>query len=241
MASAPPWQPPAEFDDYVIVRPLGQGGMGQVYLAEDVVLARPVAIKFLSNETVASARARQRFLLEARAAARLTHPNVVAVYRVGELDERPYIISEFVRGRTLDQLERLLSFGRVLEIAVALARALAAAHRAGVLHRDLKPQNAMVADDGCAKLLDFGLAALLEAREDAAEPRARRGGIVGTPYYIAPEVWREEPASRRSDVYSLGAVLYALVAGRPPHAGTPLHELPHLTQVRDAPLLGEAS
>ena len=146
MASAPPWQPPAEFDDYVLVRSLGRGRVGQVYLAEDVVLARPVAIKFLSVE--AGAAERQRFLLEARAAARLTHPNVVTVHRVGELDERPYLISEFVRGRTLDQLERPLPFARILEIAVDLARALAAAHRAGVLHRDLKPQNAIVADDG---------------------------------------------------------------------------------------------
>src|SRR5262245_5562169 len=116
MVSAPPWQPPAEFDDYMLVRPLGQGRMGQVYLGQDVVLARPVAIKFLSVEAGPSER--QRFLMEARATARLTHPNVVAVYRVGELDQRPYLISEFVRGRTLDQLERPLPFARILQIAV---------------------------------------------------------------------------------------------------------------------------
>src|SRR5262249_8598249 len=146
-----------------------------------------------------------------------------------------------VRGHTLDQLERPLPFARLLQIAVDLSRALAAAHRAGVLHRDIKPQNAIVAEDGCAKLLDFGLAALLEPRQDAAEPRARGGGIVGTPYYIAPEVWRAEAASRRSDVYSLGAVLYELAVGRAPHAGTPLEELPQVVQVRDAPAMEEAS
>ncbi len=201
------FDPPTEFDDYVITRELGRGQMGRVYLAEDAVLARPVAIKFIASVEPDLA-ARQSFLMEARAAARIQHPNVVSVYRVGELEDRPYIVSEFVRGQSLREMLPLPA-GEVLGIAIELARGLAAAHRRGVVHCDIKPGNAMVTEDGTAKLVDFGLARIGD--DEGAAP-------VGTPDYMAPEVWAGQAASRRSDIYSFGAMLFELVAGKPPFA-----------------------
>src|SRR5215475_11892360 len=122
-----PWAPPPEFDEYQVIRPLGRGAMGQVYLAEDTLLRRPVALKFMLGEPDEAAR--QRFYVEARAIARLSHPNVVAIYRVGELRRRLYLVSEFVRGVSLAELERPLPWARALEIGIGLARGLAAAHR----------------------------------------------------------------------------------------------------------------
>jgi formylglycine-generating enzyme required for sulfatase activity len=200
--------------------------MGQVYLAEDTLLERPVALKLIASVRPDEA-ARQRFHAEARAIARLSHPNVVAVHRVGEVDGRPYLVTELVRGQTLAELPRPIARETLSRIGLGLARGLAAAHRQGVLHRDLKPANVMVAEDGEVKLLDFGLAKLLDrpVREDAAPglPRAPAssdltgaGGMLGTPLYMAPECLRGEPATQRSDLYSLGAVLYELCAGVAP-------------------------
>ncbi len=132
---APSWSPPKQFDEYRILWQLGRGGMGEVYLGHDTLLDRPVAIKFISAIDP-DALMREQFLTEARAAARLQHPNVVAIYRVGEIDGRPYIISEFVRGQNLDHIKLPLPWTRVLEMSIGLARGLAAAHRRGVLHRD---------------------------------------------------------------------------------------------------------
>ena len=155
------WSPPEVFDEYRIIRPLGRGGMGRVFLAHDAILDRPVAVKFLSDFS-GDATLRSRFLVEARAAARVQHPNVVTVFRVGELDDLPYIVSEYIRGRSLDKLDKPLPWPRVLEIGIALARGLAAAHRSGILHRDIKTANAMISEDGTVKLLDFGLAKFVE-------------------------------------------------------------------------------
>src|SRR5688500_16490398 len=157
----PTWTPPEQFDDYRVIRPLGIGAMGQVFLAHDRVLDREVAIKFVSSVD-SGGSARERFLTEARAAARLQHPNVVAVHRVGEIDDRPYIISEFVSGSSLDKVEKPMPAERALELGIGLARGLAAAHRRGVLHRDIKPGNAILAEDGHVKLVDFGLAKLID-------------------------------------------------------------------------------
>jgi len=160
------WYPPHEFEEYRLVRPLGAGGMGQVYLAHDMVLDRLVAIKFLAT-LEPDADARDRFLIEARAAARLQHPNVVAVYRVGEIDAKPYIVSEYLRGKSLAELIRPLPWRRTLELGVELARGLAAAHREGVLHRDIKPSNAVLSEHGTVKLVDFGLAKLINEQVSA--------------------------------------------------------------------------
>ncbi|HET9450965.1 MAG TPA: serine/threonine-protein kinase, partial [Aggregicoccus sp.] len=224
------WEPPREFDGYRLVQSLGRGGMGQVFLAHDTVLERPTALKVLDADLPGST-ARERFLVEARAIARLQHPNVVAIYRVGEVQGRPYLVSEFVPGRSLDALALPLPAAEVLRIGRGLARGLAAAHRRGVLHRDIKPANAILADTGEVKLLDFGLAKLLGRREPEPGPAAAQqptfpgqpqmtdpGTLMGTPAYMAPEAWLGEPTSFRSDVYSLGALLYHLSEGRPPHA-----------------------
>src|SRR5215211_2443902 len=154
--------------------------MGQVWLAHDTVLDRLVAVKFLA-ELPAQDAGRQRFLTEARAAARVQHPNIIAVYRVGEISGRLYLISEYVRGDSLDKLARPVAWPRLLEIAIGLARGLAAAHRQGVLHRDLKPANAIVSETGDVKLLDFGLAKLLPhaAALHADAPRDREAAAAG--------------------------------------------------------------
>ncbi len=241
--------PPREFDDYRIIKPLGAGVTGSVYLAEDTVLARLVAIKLITAEP--NAEARQRFLIEARAAARLQHPNVVAIYGVGELDGHPYIISEFARGHTLAQLDKPLPWERVLSIGLDLSRALAAAHRRGVLHCDLNAENAIVTEKDGAKLLDFGLATLLRVPSREAEGgvtpaldtpigtmlSATTSGAAGTPETMAPEIWRGEPPSPASDVYSLGAVLYQLCAGASPFHDTPTSALARAVQDEDAPPL----
>lgn len=223
---------PSEIDEYRLIRLLGQGAMGQVYVAEDTLLGREVAIKLLLAGAPDEA-ARQRFWRGARAIARLQHPNVVTVHRVGESKGRPYLVSEMVRGQSLDRLSRPLPWQQVRSIGVDLARGLAAAHQQGVLHRDIKPANAILAESGEAKLLDFGLAKLLNegrksmgamgaAELDSDGGMSVEGAMIGTPLYLAPELWRREPATRRSDVYALGVLLYELCAARLPHTATKL-------------------
>src|ERR1044071_1148495 len=169
----PEWRPPDTFEEYRLVRLLGRGTMGGVYLGHDPLLDRPVAVKFVRAAKDPVARA--RFFDEARAIARLQHPNVVAIFRIAEVAGHPYLVSEYVRGKPLDQIDRPAPSRQVLEIALDLARGLAAAHRCGVLHRDVKPANAILSDDGRAKLLDFGLASGVDASalDDDAPPRER--------------------------------------------------------------------
>ena len=198
----PEFEPPKEFDDYLIVQELGRGQMGQVYLAEDAVLARPVAIKFIAGVDP-DLEARQRFLMEARAAARIQHPNVVGIFRVGELGDRPYIVSELIRGKSLADHALPMPWRDALVLALELARGLAAAHRRGVVHCDIKPGNAMVTDDGVPKLVDFGLSRVVQDGHSAAGGPHSAGGIdedgpmVGTPDYMAPEVWAGRGPWRR--------------------------------------------
>lgn len=319
-ATAPQWEPPPSFEEYRLLRPLGNGAMGQVHLTHDTLLDRLVAVKFLSSVAPDESQ-RERFRTEARAVARLQHPNIVAVHRIGEVQGRPYLVSELIRGNSLDKLQWPVPWEKALGLGIGLARGLAAAHRKGVLHRDIKPANAMLSEEGEVKLLDFGLAKLLDAAEGTgAAPRpagppgsslpsvealtsadesatlpprtlppnapeapstealasadesatlpprtlppntpqlptveagvsteddesvtwvaagppasgaspegeARQasgsqtvaGAWIGTPRYMAPEIWRGEAASTRSDVYSLGAVLFEMCAGQPPY------------------------
>ncbi len=237
------WIPPEEFDGYRLLGPLGRGGMGRVYLGKDLLLERAVAIKFIAD-AVADEAARRQFVVEGRALARLSHPNVVAVHRVSEVGGRPYLVYEYVRGQSLDALSRPVDWKKALEIGIGLTRGLSAAHRRGILHRDIKPANAVLADDGNLKLLDFGLAEvttpgselssgrpkMLPAARLPPPPQVDRGStdavvrdrpateqqIPGTPRYMAPELLIGEPASRRSDLYALGVVLFELCAGAPP-------------------------
>jgi eukaryotic-like serine/threonine-protein kinase len=195
MSTSPPreaFQPPAVLDGCRVGALLGEGASGRVYAAYDPALDREVAIKFLAV-AAADQAARDRFVTEARALARLQHPNVVTIYRVGEVDGHPYLVSELVRGTSLDRLPRPVPAERAAAIGLDLARGLAAAHKRGVLHRDVKPANALVSEEGEAKLVDFGLAKLLD-RE--AQGGAARGGANpldgsaahGTPLYVAPEI-----------------------------------------------------
>lgn len=387
----PNWTPPEKFDEYRLLCPLSAGGMGKVYLGHDTLLDRPVAVKFINaigDET--AAHVREQILNEARAAARLQHPNVVTIYRVSEIDSHPIIISEFVRGKNLDAVEKPMAWQKILDIGLGVARGLAAAHRRGVLHLDIKPGNVIVQNDGEVKLLDFGLAKLLDLgigwggaelnsdeirRSSAATPevvaptmdfsgeqaalllasgpmqtlargiaidertaqdgldkgprnqtpgaiaKAARAGhaepilatapsskaanpawdsddrrptmenssdmvpvagdssdsgavtselprlpisatppapfkplptgvlsslawslpevsaanrIAGTPLYMAPEIWRGEPGTRRADIYATGVLLYELATGSPPFADVTLQELPQIVNQRDA-------
>jgi len=188
------------------------------------MLARQVAIKFIAN---LDAAARQRFLLEARTIAQIQHPNVVGIYRVSALGSRPYLVTELVRGDPLARLTLPVAWQTALDIAIGIARGLAAAHRRNVVHCDLKPSNVMLDPDGVAKIIDFGLARMVDG--------ASRGTPVGTPDYMAPEVWLGEAPSRRADVYSLGAVLFELLTGAPPFTDVPAAELRQHVTTRDAP------
>lgn len=222
-------RPPERIEEYRLCELLGRGTTGIVYRAHDGRLDRSVAIKFLIGD---SAAARARLSTEARAAARISHPNVVAVYRAGEYEGRPYLVSEFVRGVALDRLPQPQPWQQVLRIGIGLARGLAAAHQRGILHRDVKPANAMLADDGTVKLLDFGLAKV----EAAAPTGVLDGALLGTPLYLAPELWRGAPATASSDVYALGATLFELCTGRPPHHARSLHALREASATPAPPL-----
>lgn len=236
------FSPPEQFDEFRVVRALGEGAMGQVFLCEDEMLQRPVAVKFLKDVGF-GAKQRHRFLNEARAIARLTHANVVTVYRVGEVSGVPFIASEFIEGTSLDKLPLPLSFSEVLLIANGLARGLAIAHERGVLHRDIKPANIMLTAGREVKLLDFGLARFLDVHsagtadgEPGSLPRSKPTELrasqqassdtcVGTPLYMAPETWTGQQATPQTDIYSVGAVLYELSAGVPPHVASDLWSL----------------
>src|SRR5438876_8833131 len=210
----------AQLGPYTIKRLVGSGGMGEVYCAHDARLDRDVAVKVLPQALSADADRLRRFEQEARAAAALNHPNILAVYDVGSHGGAPYVVSELLRGATV---RGLLSAGalpprKAVDYATQIASGLAAAHEAGVVHRDLKPENLFVTHDGRVKILDFGLAKL-------AEPSALAGGqtllatrkvdtlpgaIVGTVGYMSPEQVRAKPVDHRSDIFSYGAILYEM-------------------------------
>jgi eukaryotic-like serine/threonine-protein kinase len=354
--------PPRAFDGYKLVRLLGRGGMGEVHLADDELLERQVAVKFISADEC-DAVARQRFLIEARAVARLQHPNVVSIYRVGEVDGIPYLVSEYVRGQTLDQIDLPAPTEQVQKIALSIANGLAAAHARGVIHRDIKPANTILTDNGETKLLDFGIAKMLtpsgppgETPRPAAQslpvseeqestsatvelrPRPRSkptsktavtvhrgpkkvavttartvslapargpaperavavahqatvaspcalspelaptqhnpcppepatpvpagvhsdradhsspdirgasltipGAVMGTPAFMAPEGWRGEPPTFHTDIYSLGALLYTLCVGNPPHTAESLEDLSDIVRNQDASALAQVA
>jgi len=203
---------------YELEEIVGTGGMSSVYRAHDRLLERSVALKVLHDRYSADEEYVERFRREARAAARLSHPNIVTVIDRGEQDGRQFIVFEHVAGETLkDVVEREgpLPVRRVIELGIEIANALAFAHGHGLVHRDVKPQNVLLNGDGRAKVTDFGIA----RSQDVEQGMTQTGTVVGTSHYIAPEQARGEPVDEQSDVYSLGAVLHELLTGEVPYPG----------------------
>ncbi len=202
---------------YQVLEKLGEGGMGVVYKARDTHLDRFVAIKVLPPERVADPERKRRFVQEAKAASALNHPNIVTVHDITSDAGRDFIVMEYVAGKTLDQLipRKGMRLSEALKIAVQIADALAKAHRAGVVHRDLKPGNVMVTEDSLVKVLDFGLAKLAEAPEkpEEAPTQTAEGAIVGTVAYMSPEQAQGLSVDARSDIFSFGSMLYEMVTG----------------------------
>jgi serine/threonine protein kinase len=211
-------------DSYQLVSLLGTGGMSEVYLAHDTRLDRPVAVKFLSSDLAVDRHRLRRFHQEARAASSLNHPNIVVVHDFGELEGRPYIVTEFIEGETLRHRlrEGPLAMSDVVDIGVQVAGALAAAHVRGLVHRDIKPENVMLRADGYVKVLDFGLAKLAASTPSADQAgegsHTQTGVVFGTPRYMSPEQARGLDLDARSDVWSFGVVLYEMATGRLPFA-----------------------
>jgi serine/threonine protein kinase/pimeloyl-ACP methyl ester carboxylesterase/tetratricopeptide (TPR) repeat protein len=235
-------------DRYTIISFLGVGGMGEVYLAEDTKLGRKVALKTLPAEFTNDRERLRRFQQEARAASALNHPNLLTIHEIGAESGAHFIAAEYIDGETL---RVRLKHGRMkiddaLDVAQQAAFALTAAHGAGIVHRDIKPENIMVRHDGIVKVLDFGLAKLLEdhAREmidHEADTRALvltdPGRVLGTPAYMSPEQARGFDLDARTDIWSLGVVLYEMVAGRPPFRGeTKSHTVVSILETEPAPL-----
>jgi eukaryotic-like serine/threonine-protein kinase len=202
---------------YRLVRRIAVGGMGEVWEADDTVLGRRVALKVLVEELAADDQATRRFVREARATARLAHPNVARVYDFGRAGGAPFLVMELLEGQTLAgrTASGPLPPAEATRIAAAVADALDAAHQRGIVHRDVKPSNVMLTPDGDVKVMDFGIAAA------ADETHSTTGsGLYATVAYVSPERVAGEPATPASDVYSLGAVLYELLCGRPPFSGS---------------------
>lgn len=219
-----------QINQYKIISLLGKGGMGAVYLAFDSKLERKVAIKFLSDEFADNHGRLNRFFQEAKSASALNHPNILTVHEIGELNGTHFIVTEYIVGKTLKKhlADEILSLRATLEIAVQIASALAAAHEAGIIHRDIKPDNIMVRKDGIVKVLDFGLAKLSEAQKtEELNPEAVTivkeitvpGMILGTPQYMSPEQARGQTVDSRTDIFSFGIVLYEMISGTPPFSG----------------------
>ena len=214
---------------YRILTKIGEGGMGEVYLAQDTKLGRKVALKFLSRDVITNPERLHRFMREAQATSALNHPNIITIHEVGRSDDTHFIVTEFVEGETLRRklMNTRLEINEILEIATQVASALDAAHQTGVTHRDIKPENIMVRADGLVKILDFGLAKLSSpsdsepAEHDASTRilvKTRPGIVLGTLTYMSPEQTRGLEIDARSDLFSFGVVLYEMVSGRSPFA-----------------------
>jgi serine/threonine-protein kinase len=218
------------FGSYQILAKVGRGGMGEVYLARDTRLGRDVALKILAAEYTQDRDRIWRFRQEATAASSLNHPNILTIHEAGDADGCHFIATEFVDGETLRQIltrTGCMPLGEALAIAVQVASALAGAHKAGIVHRDIKPENVMVRPDGYVKVLDFGIAKLTQQHAESADTseitrtqaQTREGVIVGTLPYMSPEQARGAAVDARSDTWSLGCLLYEMLAGRSPFAG----------------------
>ncbi|MEO8647737.1 MAG: protein kinase [Acidobacteriota bacterium] len=238
---------------YEIDSLIGSGGMGEVFSANDTRLGRKVAIKFLRKEFRESEDPLRRFLREAKAASALNHPNIITIYEIGEWQDVDYIAMEFVRGTSVRELlsERKMTLNDALEIAIQVASALVAAHSAGIIHRDIKPENIIRRPDGFVKVLDFGLAkqTLVRPEQDDIDSEATTRGamstipgmIMGTASYMSPEQARGKPTDARTDIWSLGVLLYEMFTGRTPFSGETRSDLLVSILTRDPEPLSSVS
>jgi serine/threonine-protein kinase len=234
---------------YKVIDSLGEGGMGEVYLARDTRLGRKIALKFLSAEFTRDEDRVRRFQQEARAASALNHPNLITIFEIGQVESVHFISTEFIEGETLRQrMASPMTTSEICEVGIQVASALAAAHSAGITHRDIKPENIMVRPDGVVKVLDFGLAKLAERVDsaDASDPTAITqkvvetdpGVVMGTISYMSPEQARGGAVDSRTDVYSLGVVMYEMIAGRVPFEGDSFGDvISGILSKRPAPLV----
>jgi len=246
-SSTKPLAPGTRLGHYEVVRQIGSGGMGAVYLARDLKLDRSVAIKILNKQFSRDATNLERFVREAKAASALNHQNILVIHEINEDEAAHYIVSEYVEGKTLREVltETNISLADVIDVAIQLGYALSAAHGAHLVHRDVKPENVMVRPDGHVKVLDFGLAKLVEQESKAFiglnhatnRNQTAQGVILGTVNYMSPEQAKGERIDERTDIFSFGVVLYEMVAGRIPFAGDSMSEtLANLINAEPQPL-----
>ena len=232
---------------YEIRSQLGAGGMGEVYLAQDMRLERAVALKILPGEVASDQQRMQRFIQEAKAASALNHPNIITIHEVEQIDSIHLIATEFINGETLRvrMARGRVTISEALDVAFQVASALAAAHEAGIIHRDIKPENIMLRRDAIVKVLDFGLAKLTERRSLTIDAEAATralvntapGMVMGTAHYMSPEQARGIEVDARTDIWSLGVLLYEMVAGRAPFAGeTAIDVIASIMKTEPAPL-----
>jgi eukaryotic-like serine/threonine-protein kinase len=231
---------------YEIRSKIGEGGMGEVYLAFDTELDRTVAIKILPEQAAANEQRLRRFVQEAKTASALNHPHILTIHEVGTLDATRFIATEFIDGDTLRlHINRGMKLSEILETAIQTSSALAAAHAAGIVHRDIKPENIMVRRDGYIKVLDFGLAKLTEQQDPVTDGEAptramvntAAGTVMGTANYMSPEQGKGNDVDERTDLWSMGVVLYEMVTGKLPFAGaTPTETISLILQKEPAPL-----
>jgi serine/threonine protein kinase/tetratricopeptide (TPR) repeat protein len=231
---------------YEVRSKIGEGGMGEVYLANDTELDRTVAIKILPERLALDQQRLQRFVQEAKAASALNHPHILTIYEIGNVDHSRYIVTEFIDGETLRQrMNDGMKLLDILEVSSQIASALAAAHAAGIVHRDIKPENVMVRRDGYVKVLDFGLAKLTEAKGSTTDTEAPTramvntgaGTVMGTANYMSPEQAKGTHVDERTDLWSLGALLYELTTGHLPFPGeTPTETISLILQREPPPL-----
>src|SRR5436190_17589757 len=209
--------------------------MGEVYLASDITAGREAALKLLPTRFTSNAERLKRFQQEERALVGLNHPNILTVYEIGEDHSTHYIASELIEGETLRQrlMRGRMELSKAVDIAIQVASALAAAHQAGIVHRDIKPENIMLRPDGYVKVLDFGIAKLAEQEVPVTIPtdealllvETNLGSILGTVRYMSPEQARGAPVDKRTDIWSLGVVLYEMITGHAPFTGNAPREV----------------
>jgi eukaryotic-like serine/threonine-protein kinase len=235
----------AQLGHYEIRSQLGAGGMGEVFLAEDSRLDRRVALKILRGDLANDAGRMRRFVQEAKSASALNHPNILTIYEIGEINRTHFIATEYIEGETLRERIRResLTLREALDIALQVAAALNAAHSEGIIHRDIKPENVMIREDGYVKVLDFGLAKLVDQTapdadaETLMQVQTQPGMIMGTVAYMSPEQARGQLVDMRTDIFSLGVVMYEMVCGRQPFTGeTVSHTIVAILEKEPPPL-----